>query len=177
MSIHVHLTDDDYIRFNQFYATRTKRGKRFLLPLRLMPPMVFTPLLLLDVLKGENGWTFYVIFAILALPGCIAWFFLAPAYLRWSIRRRIPRLKKTGKLPYTPDADFTWDEESFTETTENSTHRVPFGEIEHFYVMPDYAFIFVDAMRGYLIPRFASHPEIEEFIDFLKSHVPCEELN
>ena len=177
MSIHVRLTDEDYIRFNQFALTRTKRGKRLMLPLRLMLPIMLALALLANWLNGETQWTYYVGLLALALPLCILWVIFIPAYLSWSLRRRIPKQRKLGKLPYSPESDITWDDDSFTETTENATNRVFLRDIEHFYLTPAYIYLFVDVQRAYIIPRFASHPEIDAFIDFLKTKVPCEALN
>ena len=176
MSIHVHLTDDDYIRFNQFYATRTKRGKRFLLPLRVLPFFMFA-LLLLQWTGEEHEWSFYVAYLILVLPIGILWVMFVPALFRWLIGRRIPREKKTGKLPYTADSEITWDNDSFTETTEHSTNRVRISEIEHFYLTPAYVFVFINTQQAYIIPRSLSQPEVDAFIAFLKARVPCEEWN
>lgn len=177
MSIHVHLTDEDYIRFNQFCILHSPQGRRVTLPVRLIFPFMCVVLPLIDWLLGEQTFYFFLAYQFLTAAPCVLWVIFSPRLLSLSARRNVRRLKKVGKLPYTADAEFTWDEDSFTETTENSTSRVPLGEIERFYLTRDYAYVFVDTMRGFIIPRFASHPEIEEFIAFLRSRVPCEEVN
>lgn len=76
-------------------------------------------------------------------------------------------LKGRAKKPYTPEATIEFYDDFFKEITPDSKTEVSYTAIDKIYVvMNSYVFIFIDSIRGYIVP-FASFRNAEEEKDFL----------
>ena len=88
------------------------------------------------------------------------------------MKRNINRLKKQGKLPYSPSyviefngsGIISWDETSKTERSYDSIQSVAIYKNK-------YVFIYTSLLSGFIIPfsAFASDGEREDLIEFIKS--------
>ena len=151
MKLHVHVTYEDYIRFNIFHAFHSKTSKRAILLSRCIPAIVCCILFVLDPPIGMPI-DFWLLQIGLLAPFCIAYYLLYPKLHKWLIRRNVSKLKKEGKLPYHEDADLDFGDDAFIETTSDSAITVKYSDILSIHETTDAVYIMIGALTTIILP-------------------------
>ena len=99
MKFMIHLTDEDYIRFNIFYSNHSKAGKRAVNLARIAFPVLSLAVLTVFFSAGAE-YGKIAVNAILLTAVSFLWFFYVPKIIEKSIRKNINNMKSYGKLPF-----------------------------------------------------------------------------
>lgn len=163
--------DKDYWEFNKYHLFNSSANKRGLLFLRLIIPIA----LLIGSIVGmyEDGVPFDV-FGILSLVlvcGGLStiWWFLAKPFNLFFLWINIRMIKKDGKLPYNSESFIEFNEEDFTEKTEQGESKVKYSIIEKVAIVKKWIYIYTNATRAYIIPDYVFETTVQkdEFIEFI----------
>ena len=151
MKLHVHVTYEDYVRFNIFHAFHSKTSKRAILLSRCIPAIVCCIWYVLDPPIGMPI-GFWLRMIGLQAPFCIAYFLLYPKLHKWLIRRNVRKVKKEGKLPYHEDADLEFGDDTFIETTDHSATTIQYADILSINETADAIYLMHGAISAFIIP-------------------------
>ena len=157
----IHVSEQDYIDYNAFHMFRSPYGRKVMRGLRIFSAVAFGGIALLYLvvaLAGNGGWfgtalflTMLVVFEVSLVP-----------FMRASMKSNLKRMKKTGKMPYSPSAELVFCEEYFMETTEFNQTKLQYSAIERISIVDQKAiYIHVNNVAAYLLP-FAAIASAEE---------------
>ena len=128
MKFMIHLTDEDYIRFNIFYSNHSKAGKRAVNLARIA-------------------------FPVLSLAAVsFLWFFYVPKIIEKSIRKNINKMKADGKLPFHEHAQIEFQDDKIVEKNDQEEVRVKYTDLEQIGPPNEYLSIFYSAGQAFIIP-------------------------
>lgn len=169
----VNITEQDYLDFNVFAATKTPHGKRTILRTRLILTAIFAIATLLIWLTKKGGTTSIVMTALFALILLYFQLYLVRR-VENSLKAYIKNLKKQGKLPYSPYSTVEFGDESIIETDENSVTERKYSAVETVVVDKKAVYVFIGAAQAFILPFscFGSREQIDEFISFIESKRP-----
>lgn len=171
--LHVSVSEDDYLKFNQFTMLFTAYGKEQLRKLRVTLAVfgaVFAFLILL-----QNGFALSALWGIVpivAVVGALEWFL--PRWIKFTVKTQIEDMKKKGKLAYSPEAEVEFYEDKLVEIASESRDEVKYSAIEAVCVVRGSAiYLYMDSIRGYLLPysSFESKEQFGELVEFLKTKI------
>ena len=165
----VRLTDEDYLLFNEFAAKHSPITKKTALMSKILVAVIFI-IGAADIFisQGVNpvsvaaALVFVVLFIILALAfdkinGII-------------IKLQVRAILKKDKKPYSPESVLEFYDDLFREIAPDNKSEMNYTAIDKISVIRGrYIFIFIDSVRGYLLPFtcFDNGAEEKEFIAFL----------
>lgn len=151
MKFNITLNDQDYIRFNQKYILTSREGKRTLRMVRLVPIVMCSLAVFCMAIAGaERG---LLITEIIGLTiACIVMELFTKKFLIWSVTKAALRMKKDGKLPYSPEAVVEFGENEILEDSDEMTITAPYRSIHRVDMDDEYIFLFKDAMQGFILP-------------------------
>lgn len=162
----VHLTDEDYIRFNIFYANHSKAGKRALYLARIAFPVL--SLAVLTVFFGAGAeYGKIAVHAILFLAVSFLWVFYVPKVIEKSIRKNINKMKEDGKLPFHEHAQIEFQEDKIVEKNEQEEVRVKYTDIEQICLTSEYLYIFYSAVQAFILPYRCLGDDKERIIAYV----------
>lgn len=151
MNYRIKLNDEDYMRFNVFYANHSRAGKRQKNILRATFLLLAVLCLVILIIAGaEHG--LVVTEAIILSIVSVIWCVFIPQISEKNIRRRINRLKKDGKLPYHAEAEIEFQDDIIVERSEQGEIRVNYRDIESVYSDKDYLYIFYSVSQAIIVP-------------------------
>ena len=163
------LSEQDYMDFNYFHMFSSKVGVKLYKRLRWLTSGLFLAVgVLYLLLYGFNvdGLTYLGVFGVCA---AIDWFACKPT-LRATLKRQVKFNKKQGKLPYSPEASMTFEEDCFAERTETNKSEYSYSVICDAYLVNDRMFyLYMDTMRAFLLPvsAFESKAQLNAFLEFI----------
>lgn len=170
----VKLTDQDYFDFNKFWLIRSPYGKKQTRSFRI----IFTVILgffIIGVLVRDRFTPEAFIGAIpFALLLVLLQVFLNP-WLTWSVKGQLKRMKKVGKMAYSPDSLLEFGEESIVETTPEERTERNYGAIERISVVDNKViYIHTNNAAAYILPLscFVSQEQCDGFFEFIKTKCP-----
>lgn len=170
----VHILEKDYYEFNKFVNLKSPHGKKQMLGLRILFIVLALALCALSV--WDNGFSedalidsiaYAIVFGIVQA--------LLTPFMKWFIKLQIRFVKKNGKMPYSATAKMVFDEETFTETTEDNKTEVKYSGVERVSVVEGYyIYLHINNLMAYLLPyaSFEDKKQYEEFLSFLKTKIP-----
>ena len=169
----VNVTEQDYLNFNLFVATKTPHGKKVMLRSRLLiTAAVALALLLVWITRGLSRVS--VITTVLIL--LILLYFQAYHNRRMenSLRNYKRGLKKPAKLPFSPVPTKEFNDEAIIDTDENSVTERKYSAIEAIYFDKNALYIFIGAAEAFILPYscFVSREQMDAFIAFLTAKRP-----
>lgn len=174
-SFNVKLTDEDYLLFNEFTLKNSGMSKRGDLLSKILVSIIFlvscANLLITDGITPVS----VVGVIILCLLGLI--FLLCSKKFNTVFTKAFTRfmLKGKAKKPYTPESALEFYDDFFKEIAPDNKTESNYTAIDKIcVVMNSYIFIFIDSIRGYVIP-FTSFKDAEEekaFLAFLGTLTP-----
>ena len=166
----VNLSDEDYVEFNKFVSIQSAYGKKQMRGLRIWVAAIMVLLCALSLwTEGftEDGWIACISYIIVF----VSMLFLLKPLMLWLIKLQVKFVKKNGKLPYSMTAVMSFDEEGFSETTEEEKTEMKYFGIERVSVLPNrFIYLHKNNLMAYIFPyaSFESKEQGEEFLSFLK---------
>lgn len=154
------LNDDDYYEFNKFHIYNAPMHKKELFLARILPPVIF---ILISLIVGNV--IIYITAGILSI-GCLVSFKKLNNY---AIKRRIQRMKKTGKLPIEDNVILRFHDDGFVEITEKNESKFSYTCIERVENAESAIYIYTGAIQAFIIPHHVFKDKIEEemFLEFI----------
>lgn len=165
----IHLTEDDYVAFNQFHAFESPQGKKLIRNSRMILPVV-TVVLAAMVFLVDGLSSFAVTYAIVL--GLFTVFYVAgfQKIMHFVIRKQIKMLKKTGKLPFDPVSTIAFYDDKMAEITASRRTEQGYDAIERVCVVREkYVLLYNSSVGAYIlpIPQIRQQANLEELLGFL----------
>ena len=171
--LHVSVSEDDYLKFNQFTMLSTAYGKEQMRKLRITLAVIGAVFAFIILLQNGFGLSsLWGIVPILAVVGALEYFL--PRWVRFTVKTQIEDMKKKGKLAYSPKAEVEFYEDQLVEITPESRDEVKYSAIEAVCVVRKSAlYLYMDTVRAYLLPysSFESDEQVCELVEFLKTKI------
>lgn len=169
--INVLLSEEEYIKFNEFYTFKSFYGKKTGRIIMLLPT-IFTLVIIgtVYVIVGIN--MFSHIFCLFFLIDLIVQFFRRDKFKKKIVQKSIKSLKKQGKLPYMSESVLEFYDDKIIEISKESRTELLYSAIERVSVLKDGTiYLHQNSAQAYPIPNsvFISEINYNEFLEFIKS--------
>ena len=151
MRVTVNLNDEDYIAFNINHQFGTKSGKDAIMLGKLLHVILCIGVIIF-ICTLDAGPVLTVI-EIVAVIGFYV--FLLITYdnrMKKRIRRKVEQIKKTGKLPYEPEATIDLNDDCTMEYTPSTTRKIEWKDIEQIRTDEEHVYLQFSSMQALLIP-------------------------
>ena len=168
----VTLDDEDYILFNQYHLLNSSAGKKSLLFHRLTFPAISLLAIVIFIL-AEADQQLILSEAIMLIIVSVFFIIFSKKRILRSMKKRIIKMKKDGRLPYHDEAVFKFDEENMYEIASMSENVTNYALIEKIAITDGAIYIYINSLSAYIIPVsvFATEAEKSEFLEFISSKV------
>ena len=170
----IFLTEEDYIEFNTFHATRTPYGKRLQRGLQGMLVVMFSIAAILSF--WENGVTSVtVIYALLLIGFSLLISAFVGKFFAFSVKNTIRSLKKSGKLAFSPEARVGFTDEGILEITPDGRTEKRWESMERLCIREGKVwYLYMNNAAAFLLPeeQLRAQTDLAEFRAFLESRVP-----
>lgn len=166
-SFDIKLTDKDYLLFNEFHSKNSEMSKKTIRLARILYIITFALCgIMLLINEGLNPGTVVgaIFFLLAGLMLC-----LYAKKLNVSSNKAAARMliKGKSKKPYTAESVIEFYDDFFKEIAPDNRTESNYTAIDKIcVVMNSYVFIFIDSVRGYIVP-FSSFRNADEEKDFL----------
>lgn len=171
MKFSVSINDRDYLAYNICHARYSKAGKRGIKKARAMLAALAAIGLVLTIIS----WFVYdgkvwvsLLYCLLPLVAAV-WSLIYPATLKNTVEKNVVRLKKSGKLPYTANAEFEFTADEIIETTPKGVQKIPYGDVEEVITTSEHIFIMLDTVRAFIIPKRVTARKTEKLVGILQA--------
>ncbi len=172
-SIHVNLTEDDYLNYTLFTNIRNLKQNRALRVSGIIVLICGIVLWLLPILS--HGRSSFSPLSIGFLTYGILTLFFQKQIQRSALKKQIKLAKKKGKLPFEPQYTMEFGEYSLRESSPSQITELAYNALEHIYVIPDkVVYLYKTSLSAYIIPMasFTSTEECNNLLRFLQSRNP-----
>ena len=171
MKFHVTLTEEDYIAFNLDAMRHYPDAKKNMLLGRLTG-LFFSVFVMLVLLAFHASEIVLLIGGISLAYFSAVSFFRFPSMRERSVRRRIERAAKEGKLPYEPEKDIEFTDTEIISTTEKSMRRVAYCDIIRIVETPFRLYLYDGLYQANILPLRCLGDEKDALLAFLKEKCP-----
>ena len=169
-SFNVKLNDEDYLLFNEFALKKSDMNKKADIITKTLISLIFVLSgLNLVITNGVNPVSLVGVVFLL-----IMWliFMLCSKRANAVFTKFFTRMLIKGKekKPYTPDSVLEFYDSFFKEIAPDNKSEISYTAIDRIAIVKRrYVFLFIDQIRGYVIPFdcFENESEEKEFISFL----------
>lgn len=165
----IHLTEDDYVAFNQFHSFETPQGKQLIRNSRMILTLVMAVLAALFLIV--DGFTsFSVTYAVVLGLFTVFYLTMFKKIMNRNIQKQIQKLKKTGKLPFDPVSTIEFHEDRMVEITASRHTEQRYDAMERICVVGErYLFLYYSSVGAYIlpIPQIRAQAAPEELLGFL----------
>ena len=164
------LDDNDYLLFNQYHLFNSRSGKNSLIFFRFIIPCICIMVIFIFWIAGSD-FELILIEAILMAIISIWWIVYSKKSIFKSINKRIKKVKKEGRLPYSNESILKFDEEKIHEITPNTENITKYSLIEKIAVTEKAVYIYFGALQAYILPVKAFSDEMEKlkFLEFINT--------
>lgn len=182
MKYQIHISEEDYVRFNIFHASQSNQIKNMrmteMLFAILLPAITaFDALFLLievklpslQVNKDDVLFLFAMVFFSLFY---ILWYLYHPKIIERKIRRNIRKLKTSGKLPYHADSRVEFQDEKIVETSEHGIFYIHYKDIEKIFLQNECFYIYSNIIQAVIIPFHCLGEDKERVLSYLLEKTP-----
>ena len=169
-SFNVKLTDEDYLLFNEFALKLSNMGKKADIISRILVSIIFLFAALNLVITNGINTVSAVAVAVFVVLWLIFMFFSKKSNVLFTKFFTRILIKGKDKKPYTPDSVLEFYDDLFKEIAPDNKSEIKYTAIEKISVIKgQYVFVFIDSIRGYVIPFSCFENEAEEkaFITFI----------
>lgn len=173
IKINSHVTEKDYVDFNDFILLKSPYGKKQTKTFKAFLIITFCCIGILHAIVNS--------FELMSIFFCFVYVFLGVGlsfgyvpFAKWLNRKTIQDLNKKGKPCYSADSTFEFDEESFTETTADGQSTVKYGAIEGVSVVNGkIIYIHLNKMLAYILTEtaFESSHQFDELVKFISTKI------
>lgn len=177
-TFYTNLTEKDYWDLNYFWSFKTKHGKKRILTFRVFLFVLlcaFSALILFRDGFVREPFLRLIPIAVLLIVFQIG---VKPFFV-FSLKAQIKSLKKRGKLPFSANVTFCFDEDSYTKITPDEKSEVKYNRLERISIVGENAvYLHFSAVQASIIPFscFANEQEREAFLAFLKTKCPIVDI-
>ena len=164
------LDDNDYLLFNHYHIFNSRSGKKSLIFYRFIIRYICLMIIFIFWIVGSD-FELIIIEAILMAIISIWWIIYGKKSILKSINKRIIKVKKEGRLPYSNESILKFDEEKIHEITPNTENIMKYSLIEKIAVTEKAVYIYFGALQAYILPVKAFTDEMEKlkFLEFINS--------
>ncbi len=164
------LGEDDYIRFNEFHMLNSPSGKKTLMACRLIGPLMCIMVLIVLIIANADILLFLLEAALMTVIA-VFWIIFSNRIFFGSLRKRIIKLKKEGKLPYHPESILRFDDEYIHMITPDTENKIKYTMIEKIAATEKAIYIYLNSMMASIIPTtvFSDDAEKQRFLEYIKS--------
>lgn len=171
-SFNVRLTDEDYLLFNEFALKNSGMSKKADIIIKILVSLIFILSALNLVLT--NGMNTVSAVGVIFLVVMWLIFMLCSKRANAVFTKFFTRMliKGKDKKPYTPDSVLEFYDDCFREIASDNKSEINYTAVDRIAVVKNrYIFLFLDQIRGYVVPFscFKSEAQEKEFIDFLST--------
>ena len=165
----VRTDDNDYLEFNKFHALRSPYRKNPYRSLQVIMGVLVGVLCIRHLV--EFGFTPGALCR--AIPTLIAGALLIafmPKIWLLSLKNTVKQMTKNGKPAYHPAETLEFDEDIFTQSTEEERSEMKYSLIERVSVVDEkYIYLHTAAIRAQILPvsAFESREQYEAFLAFI----------
>ena len=167
----IQLTNADFLAFNYFHSLESTIGKKQFKQARTVFAVVMAVIVALVLLI--SGWsTFSALFTVLIGLFSVLFLLFLKKIAKLNIRAQINTLKKSGKLPFEPEANYDFYEDCFIIRTENMCSEDSYATLERIDVVENqYAFLYNSSMSAHVLPIAQIRDQVnqEAFLQFLST--------
>ncbi len=167
--LNITLTEEDYFAFNYFHSFESQQGKKRVMRARIAILAISALLMLFFLLRTKNA-IFTAIFAMLWGLYMIPYLLTFKKRLRKNLSAQIKRMKKTGKLPYSPSAAFEFYDDKMVEITATTRTEQIYDAFERICVVGDrWVLMYNSSVNAYILPISQISAQVDEkaFLQFL----------
>lgn len=170
------LDDRDFFEFNKYHLFLSPATKKIMTLRRWIPPCFATALWLLVAFKSDPELRTEAFIGAVTLSFLFMFFWLIlfkPLYI-FSLKTRIKKTKKTGKLSYSQENELIFDEEFILDKDPDTETKTKYRVVERIVITNEMFYIYLSTTRAILLPlsAFQSTWEQSEFLAFLESKTP-----
>lgn len=148
-----HITDEDYIAFNDHHLRYTPFGRKVVRYCHIA--LILFSLLLLGVcwLWHHDGFALACQAVAIAVV-CGLWLIFFRRSMLENLRRRVRKAHKTGKELFSPHGELTVDFEAgiLIDKTDKMTLEFPFSSVQQYYETDTACYIYVQPQGGIIVP-------------------------
>lgn len=167
----IQITEKDYYAFNLFHALRSPYGKPSVRMIRILFAII-TVVLVGYVLFPFTGELAQIISAVhLLIITSLLQLLVHPIFIL-ILKLNIRQMKKTGKMPYSPESTIEFYDTTFKEITPGQSSEYAYDKLERISVVRGQAiYMHLNNLGAYIIPEncFPTPADTENFIQFLKT--------
>jgi hypothetical protein len=168
LEFHIGLSEEEYIKFNEYHLLHSASGKKAIRRYQLIFP--FISILLLGLLwLVDVDPEILLIEAILL--GIISMFtvFSAKKTLIRSIVKTVTKLKKEGKLPYHSETIVTFEDDGIRERSAHTENKTSYHIVEKIVQSDRAIYVYISAVQAIIIPKscFETTDQINELLQYL----------
>ena len=153
MHISVHMTEEDYIKFNEHSFWNSSIGKKQYRMVKYgVPILAFAVLFILWFGFDADDLTAIIIAVIFAVYTVFRNLRLKK-YFEKNIRKSVMYSKKDGKLPYSEYSELEFGDEYIVETDETTVKKVRYSDLVSVGYTEEHIFVYNGAYTAFVIPR------------------------
>lgn len=175
MEYQIHISEEEYIRFNIFHNTNSKQaeGTRITLMLfAILLPVLTVCNVLLVLLQVKTNDILFLTASIFGSLLYILWYIYYPKILERKVRLSIKRLKASGKLPYRTDFCVEFQDEKIVMTSEYGKFYVFYKDIEKICIQKDCFYIYYSITEAVIIPFHCLGGDKERVLSYVSEKAP-----
>ena len=170
---HVTLNDDDFCLFNEYVVSNDPAWAKSINGVRVMAVIVSAAFIGLVWMGAFHPAIKTIITIVVALLS-VAFVNSVKSGTLKSVRRNIDKQKEAGRLPYSKEATFFFEEDCVYETTPENETKSGYDIIEKVVETDRFVYVFVSVSSAHIIPvtAFADDAEKHSFLAFIESKHP-----
>lgn len=169
----IFLTEQDYIDFNVFHATRTPYGKRLRRGLQGMLVVLFSIAAILNF-WAEGVTLETVIYALLLVGFGLLMSALMGKFFAFSVKNTVRSLKKSGKMAFSPESRLGFTDEGILEITPEERTEKRWESVERLCILEGKVwYLFTNNIAAFILPveQLRAQTDLAEFRKYLESKV------
>lgn len=162
------LDDDDYLLFNQYHLLNSSIGKKTLMSFRIIIPFICFMIVVIFCIAGSS--IQLILFeSIVMTIFSVYWIAYSRKKIQKSMEKRIKKMKKEGRLPYSKEAIIKFDDKSIHEITPSTETKTLFSLIEKIAVTEKAIYIYFSSVQAYILPIsvFSDEMKKQKFLEFI----------
>ena len=172
------ITEKDYWDFNQYHTLHSPAGKKTLLVLSFIIPVLLLIQIVVDVLKGYAEYIIGVAVIYAVFSGI--WALLLRPMMLIGVRLNMVLLKKNGKLPYDSQINLRFEENFIYEKAQLTETKMSYEKLEQIAVGKKGVYLYHTVMSAFLIPNsvFTNAAQKHDFLQFIhqKTNLPISDM-
>ena len=166
MRVTVNLNDEDYIAYNINHQFGTKSGKDSIMLGKLLHVILCIGVIIF-ICTLDAGPVLTVI-EIVAVIGFYVFLLITyDSRMKKRIRRKVEQIKKTGKLPYEPEATIDFNDDCIMEYTPSTTRRIEWKDIEQIRTDEEHVYLQFSSMQALLIPFRCAGDQTDQLMNLV----------